>query len=181
MTHLFIVNLDTYQENSHRSSVKYSDVVVSQKKQNLDSFSLEHCWGYRRWCITSSLKLWLQRKCSSQTESLQKWQAIREAPSLKCCAASAYMNQNRVKSLHKAAGNFMKKFELFLSQHIFFGTDCYHRKWAGSSKKQCFQTLLNKILKANDLNSSNLCGLILCLWRISSDTSYRFEDRTSLC
>lgn len=33
MTHLFItVNLDAYQENSHRSSVKYSDVAVSQKK-----------------------------------------------------------------------------------------------------------------------------------------------------
>jgi len=33
MTHLFItVNLDAYQENSHRSSVKDSDVAVSQKK-----------------------------------------------------------------------------------------------------------------------------------------------------
>lgn len=108
-----------------------------------------------------------------------KWQAIREAPSLQCCAASAYMNQNRDKSLHKAYGN--KKFLLLLSQHIFFGTDYYHRKWLVSSKKQCFQSLLKKILKANDLNSSNLCGLILCLWKISSDTSYRFEDRTSLC
>jgi len=41
MTHLFItVNLDAYQENSHRSSVKDSDVAVSQKKVKTKSWQL---------------------------------------------------------------------------------------------------------------------------------------------